>query len=44
VIGVGGPPAASRLDQIPEQLVFETWCGLLARLQGEECAVANGRG
>lgn len=33
VVGVGGPPAASRLDQIPEQVVFDSWCGLLDRLQ-----------
>ncbi|MFZ1870035.1 MAG: glycosyltransferase family 9 protein [Steroidobacteraceae bacterium] len=35
VMGVGGPPAASRLDQIPEQVVFEAWCGLLDRLQAD---------
>jgi heptosyltransferase-2/heptosyltransferase-3 len=35
VIGVGGPPAASRLDQIPEQVVFDAWCGLLDRLQAD---------
>lgn len=29
VIGVGGPPVSSRLDQIPEQTVFAAWCGLL---------------
>jgi heptosyltransferase-2/heptosyltransferase-3 len=33
VIGVGGPPGASRLDQIPERVVFDAWCGLLDRLQ-----------
>ena len=33
VIGVGGPPAASRLDQIPEPVVFEAWRQLLDRLQ-----------
>lgn len=33
VIGIGGPPAASRLDEIPERVVFEAWCGLLDRLQ-----------
>jgi len=33
VIGVGGPPTASRLDQIPEPVVFEAWCGLLERLR-----------
>jgi len=33
VIGIGGPPAASRLDEIPESVVFDAWCGLLDRLQ-----------
>jgi ADP-heptose:LPS heptosyltransferase len=33
VVGVGGPPLASRLDQIPEPLVLAAWCGLLERLQ-----------
>jgi ADP-heptose:LPS heptosyltransferase len=33
VIGIGGPPVASRLDEIPEHVVFEAWCGLLERLQ-----------
>jgi hypothetical protein len=33
VVGVGGPPTASRLDQIPEPVVFAAWCGLLDRLQ-----------
>jgi len=32
VIGVGGPPMATRLDQIPEHVVFDAWCGLLERL------------
>lgn len=35
VIGVGGMPAASRLDQIPEQAVFDAWRGLLERLQAD---------
>ena len=35
VIGVGGPPAACRLDEIPEHVVFEAWCGLLDRLQAD---------
>jgi ADP-heptose:LPS heptosyltransferase len=35
VIGLGGPPAASRLDEIPEQAVFAAWCGLLERLQAD---------
>lgn len=33
VMGVGGPPVASRADEIPEQTVFEAWCGLLQRLR-----------
>ena len=33
VIGVGGPPLARRLDEIPEPVVFEAWCGLLERLR-----------
>ena len=33
VIGVGGPPIASRLDQIPEHVVFDAWCGLLEHLR-----------
>jgi heptosyltransferase-2/heptosyltransferase-3 len=33
VIGVGGPPMASRLDQIPERVVCDAWCGLLDCLQ-----------
>jgi ADP-heptose:LPS heptosyltransferase len=32
VIGVGGPPVASRLDEIPEQVAFAAWCELLDRL------------
>jgi len=35
VIGVGGPPAASRLDQIPEHVVFDAWCALPGRLQAD---------
>ncbi len=33
VIGVGGAPVASRVDEIPEPAVFEAWCGLLDRLR-----------
>ena len=32
VIGVGGPPAASRLDAIAEPVVFEAWCRLLGQM------------
>jgi ADP-heptose:LPS heptosyltransferase len=33
VVAVGGPPAASRLDEIPESVVFEAWCGMLEHLR-----------
>jgi ADP-heptose:LPS heptosyltransferase len=33
VVGVGGHPVATRVDEIPEPVVFEAWCGLLERLQ-----------
>ncbi|MGH8171402.1 MAG: glycosyltransferase family 9 protein [Steroidobacteraceae bacterium] len=35
VVGVGGQPQASRVDEIPEQVVFDAWCGLLERLQAD---------
>ncbi|MDE2449762.1 MAG: lipopolysaccharide heptosyltransferase family protein, partial [Gammaproteobacteria bacterium] len=35
VVGVGGPPSTSRLDQIPEPMVFDAWCGLLEQLKVE---------
>jgi ADP-heptose:LPS heptosyltransferase len=35
VVGVGGPPTASRLDEIAEPVVFEAWCGLLAHLRAD---------
>jgi ADP-heptose:LPS heptosyltransferase len=35
VIGVGGHPVASRVDRIPEPVVFEAWCGLLEQLNLE---------
>ena len=35
VIGVGGPPVASHLDQIAGHVVFDAWCGLLERLQAD---------
>ncbi len=31
VIGVGGPPATTRADQIPAEAVFAAWCALPAR-------------
>jgi ADP-heptose:LPS heptosyltransferase len=36
VVGVGGPPLASRADEIPEQTVFDAWCGLLERLRTDD--------
>jgi ADP-heptose:LPS heptosyltransferase len=35
VVGVGGAPVASRVDEIPEPVVFEAWCGLLEQLQAD---------
>ncbi|HEY1891590.1 MAG TPA: glycosyltransferase family 9 protein [Steroidobacteraceae bacterium] len=35
VIGIGGPPAASRLDRIPEHVVFDAWCELLDHLRAD---------
>jgi len=32
VLGVGGPPVSSRLDQVPEEAVLEAWCRLVAQL------------
>ncbi len=34
VIGVGGPPATMRADQIPCAAVFDAWCALPARRAG----------
>ena len=31
VIGIGGPPTSTRLDQISEEAVFQTWLRLLAK-------------
>jgi heptosyltransferase-2/heptosyltransferase-3 len=31
VVGVGGPPQSSRLDQIPVESVFAAWCALPGR-------------
>ena len=39
VVGVGGPPAASRLDQIPEPVVFDVWCELLDRMHADPVRV-----
>jgi heptosyltransferase-2/heptosyltransferase-3 len=32
VLGVGGPPYSVRVDRIPVDDVFQTWCALLARM------------
>jgi len=32
VIGVGGPPESTRVDQISVDAVFDAWCAVLARL------------
>ncbi|MGH8210874.1 MAG: glycosyltransferase family 9 protein, partial [Steroidobacteraceae bacterium] len=36
VLGIGGPPFATRLDQISENTVFETWLTLLERMKPQE--------
>jgi heptosyltransferase-2/heptosyltransferase-3 len=33
VIGIGGPPISTRLDQIAEDAVFEAWLTLLERMK-----------
>jgi len=33
VIGVGGPPASVRADQIPVEAVFDAWCAVLSRME-----------
>ena len=33
VLGVGGPPASVRVEQIPVDDVFRTWCALLAKME-----------
>jgi ADP-heptose:LPS heptosyltransferase len=32
VLGIGGPPVSTRLDQIPVDSVFDAWLGLLERM------------
>ncbi len=44
VIGVGGAPLASRVDEIPEAAVFDAWCGLLDRLQPGPPRTVNAAG
>ena len=34
VIGIGGPPTYTRLDQVSEDAVFATWLTLLERMKG----------
>jgi ADP-heptose:LPS heptosyltransferase len=33
VIGVGGPPESTRVEQIPVEAVFDAWCAVLARME-----------
>jgi ADP-heptose:LPS heptosyltransferase len=33
VIGVGGPPESTRVDQISVDAVFDAWCAVLARIE-----------
>jgi hypothetical protein len=33
VVAVGGPPLATRADQVPVEAVFEAWCGVESQLQ-----------
>jgi hypothetical protein len=35
VFGVGGPPLASSIAQIPVDMVFEAWCSLAASTVAE---------
>lgn len=43
VLGVGGPPDSVRVDQIPVEAVFRTWCALLAKLESRSACDAVGR-
>lgn len=36
VIGIGGPPKSTRVDQIPVKDVFNTWCALLTMVKPSE--------
>jgi heptosyltransferase-2/heptosyltransferase-3 len=38
VIGIGGPPTSTRLDQISADAVFEAWLGLLDRMHQRSVA------
>ncbi len=38
VIGVGGPPASTRLDQISQDTVFEAWLQLLQRVHPQSAS------
>jgi ADP-heptose:LPS heptosyltransferase len=40
VLGVGGPPDSARVDQIPVEAVFGTWCALLTKLQSRSACGA----
>lgn len=41
VLGIGGPPQSTRLDQISESTVFNAWLSLLERMEQEPVRVTN---
>jgi ADP-heptose:LPS heptosyltransferase len=41
VLGIGGPPALARAEQISVEKVFEAWCGLSHRQQAAAQAAAH---
>jgi ADP-heptose:LPS heptosyltransferase len=42
VIGIGGPPQSTRLDQISESTVFHAWLNLLDQMRPESAPVIHG--
>jgi ADP-heptose:LPS heptosyltransferase len=49
VLGVGGPPESTRVDQLSVEAVFEAWCTVLARIESspsrqelQNCAISGG--
>ncbi len=40
VIGVGGPPASTRADQVSVDEVFEAWCTVVSRLERSDRRIA----
>jgi heptosyltransferase-2/heptosyltransferase-3 len=42
VIGIGGPPHSTRLDQISESTVFDAWLSLLDQMKQESTAAIDG--